>query len=87
MTTPTQREAPISLRLGKDREERFESFRSREKLKQSEAIHRLMDLGLEAEGFPDPKAAPKVGAQIGPARAAPGSRLKQDPAVKKRWKV
>lgn len=53
------RESPTSFRFGKGRDERFRAFQAARKLSQSEAIHHLLDLGLEKEGFGVPSKDPK----------------------------
>lgn len=58
---PKRPDAPLSLRLGKDRETQFLAFRKAFDLPQSTAIHRLMDIGLREFGFaPEPEEAPQV---------------------------
>ena len=65
--TTTPREAPISLRLGKVREDHFKAFRSAHSLTQSDALHQLIDAGLEKFGYgpkkPKAEAVPIAGAE------------------------
>lgn len=58
---------PTSYRLGIEREARFNAFKDSMGLKWSDAMHRLVDAGLQAFGFgveapapaPEPKPRPK----------------------------
>lgn len=49
------RGAPVCIRLGSDRETRVNTLMERDGLNRSQALHRLIDQGLEAEGIA-PKA-------------------------------
>lgn len=49
---------PISFRPGTERQSRITAFMKREGIGQSEALHRLIDLGLVSEGLKEPEAAP-----------------------------
>lgn len=74
MTTP--RESPLSYRPGKDRAPRLAEFQKAKGLTQSDALHTLLDAGLEKFGYgpkkaPAPKAEPK---KVGKARVADPAR-------------
>lgn len=59
MATPV-RESPISYRLGREREARFRAFQAAQKLTQSDALHALIDIGLDSKGFGVPSKDPKA---------------------------
>lgn len=67
--TTTPREAPLSYRPGKERAPRLAEFQKAKGLSQSDAIHQLIDAGLEKYGYgpkkakPAPKREPKVAAE------------------------
>lgn len=58
----TKARAPLSIRLGDDRESRVKAYQKAKALTQSSAIHTLVDAGLEAFGFGPEKSeeAPKA---------------------------
>jgi hypothetical protein len=55
--TAAPREAPLSYRPGKDRAPRLAEFQKAKGLSQSDALHQLIDAGLEKFGY---GAVPKI---------------------------
>lgn len=48
------REPPMSHRLGKERQKRFDAFLASSKRTKAEALNHLIDIGLLEEGYPAP---------------------------------
>lgn len=65
--TATPRESPLSYRPGKDRAPRLAEFQKAHNLTQSDALHQLIDAGLEKFGYgpkkPKAETAPKADAE------------------------
>lgn len=80
-----KRDAPLSLRLGKDREARFASYRQKTKQGQSEALHRLIDRGLDAEGFGASQTPAKPKRTLAKAKAPKGAPASPKPDP--RWVI
>jgi hypothetical protein len=75
MSEAVKPKPPSSIRLGEERETRLDAYRQKTGLKFSDAIHKLLDVGLADAGYPNPKAKP-------PKK----DRLRSE-AVQKRWEV